>query len=152
MSEATGQPGRPMRVLVVDDNVQHVITMRLLLEHAGFDVSIALRGGEVFAEVGRFKPDALLLDIGLPELSGYDIARDLRIAHPDLLIIALTAYGTQVDKMLATMAGFNHHLTKPCDPNALVALLESRWKRGEGEVQIPPPPEGDAANGEDPGR
>ena len=93
-----------MRVLVVDDNVQHVITTRLLLQHAGFEVSIALRGGEVFAEVGRFKPDALLLDIGLPELTGYDIARDLRIAHPDLLIIALTAYGTQVDKMLARMA------------------------------------------------
>jgi DNA-binding response OmpR family regulator len=140
-----------MRVLVVDDNVQHVITTRLLLEHAGFDVSIALRGGEVFAEVGRFKPDALLLDIGLPELSGYDIARDLRTAHPDLLLIALTAYGTQVDRMLARMAGFDHHLTKPCDPNALVALLEQHRKPGAGEVQIPPPPAGDAANGEDAG-
>jgi DNA-binding response OmpR family regulator len=124
MNEATGQAGRPLRVLVVDDNVEHVVTTRLLLQHAGFEVSIALRGREVFAEVGRFKPDALLLDIGLPELTGYEIARELRIAHPDLLIVAITAYGTQVDKLLASMAGFDHHLTKPYDPNALVALLE----------------------------
>jgi DNA-binding response OmpR family regulator len=152
MSEARGQPGRPLRVLVVDDNVQHVITTRLLLQHAGFEVGIALRGGEVFAEVGRFKPDALLLDIGLPELSGYEIARELRIAHPDLLIIAMTAYGTQIDKMLARMAGFDHHLTKPYDPAALVTLLEQQVKPRQGGVQMPSPPEaGDATEGEDTG-
>jgi len=132
-------------VLVVDDNVQHVITTRLLLQHAGFEVSIALRGGEVFAEMGRFKPDALLLDIGLPELTGYEVARELRIAHPDLLIVAITAYGSQTDKILAKMAGFDYHLTKPYDPNALVALLTQHMKPGEGEAQIPSPPEpGDA--------
>jgi DNA-binding response OmpR family regulator len=142
MSEARGQAGRSLRVLVVDDNVQHVITTRLLLQHAGFEVSIALRGREVFAEVGRFKPDALLLDIGLPELTGYEIARELRIAHPDLLIVAITAYGTQTDKMLASMAGFDHHLTKPYDPNALVALLERHpIKPAHGEARAPSLPE-----------
>jgi DNA-binding response OmpR family regulator len=142
MSEARGQAGRrSLRVLVVDDNVQHVITTRLLLEHAGFEVSIALRGREVFAEVGRFKPDALLLDIGLPELTGYEIARELRIAHPDLLIVAITAYGSQTDKILAKMAGFDYHLTKPYDPNTLVALLEQHMKPGEGGAQIPSPTE-----------
>jgi DNA-binding response OmpR family regulator len=142
MNEATGQAGRPLRVLVVDDNVQHVVTTRLLLQHAGFEVSIALRGREVFAEMGKFKPDALLLDIGLPELTGYEIARELRIAHPDLLIVAITAYGTQVDKLLASMAGFDHHLTKPYDPNALVALLERHaLKPAQGAPRTAPPPE-----------
>ena len=147
MSKARGQAGRPLRVLVVDDNVQHVITTRLLLEHAGYEVSIALRGREVFAEVGRFKPDALLLDIGLPELTGYEIARELRIAHPDLLIVAITAHGSQTDKILAKMAGFNHHLTKPYDANALVALLEQhRIKPALDEAHAPSPPApGDAS-------
>ena len=132
MTEARGQAGRPLRVLVVDDNVEHVVTTRLLLQHAGFEVSIALRGREVFAQMGKFKPDALLLDIGLPEMTGYEIAKELRIAHPDLLIVAITAYGTQVDKLLASMAGFDHHLTKPYDPNALLALLERR----DGELNV----------------
>jgi CheY-like chemotaxis protein len=152
MSEATGQAGRALRVLVVDDNVQHVITTRLLLQHAGFDVGIALRGAEVFAEVGRFKPDAVLLDIGLPELTGYEVARELRTALPDLLIIAITAYGTQTDRMLAQMAGFNHHLTKPYDPNALLALLEQHaMKLVRGDAATPwPAPGGTVKNGDAP--
>jgi two-component system, chemotaxis family, CheB/CheR fusion protein len=140
MSEAGAQSGRPLRVLVVDDNVEHVVTTKLLLLHAGFEVSIALRGREVFAEVGRFKPEAILLDIGLPELSGYEIARDLRIAHPHMLIVAVTAYGTQTDRMLAAMAGFDHHVTKPYDPNAMVSLLErhaARLARGESARSWP---------------
>jgi len=153
MSEARGQAGRPLRVLVVDDNVQHVVTTRLLLQHAGFDVSIALRGQEVFAEVGRFKPDAVLLDIGLPELTGYEVAKELRIALPALLIIAITAYGTQTDRLLAKMAGFDHHITKPYDPNALVALLENHMtKLAHGEAATPWPLEpGDATKKEAPG-
>ena len=123
MSEATEQAGSPLRVLVVDDNVPHVITTKLLLEHAGFDVAMALRGREVFKQVGSFKPHVLLLDIGLPELTGYEIARELRVVHPDLLIVAITAYGTQIDKLLGKMSGFDHYLTKPYDPDALLALL-----------------------------
>ena len=146
MSEAREQAGRPLRVLVVDDNVEHVVTTRLLLEHAGFDVGIALRGREVFAEVGRFKPEAILLDIGLPELSGYEIARELRIAHPDMLIVAITAYGTQTDRMLASMAGFDQHLTKPYDPDAVVALLERHATRlAQGDARRPWPLEAGGA-------
>ena len=131
MSEAEAPSGRPLRVLVVDDNVGHVVTTKLLLLHAGFEVSLALRGREVFAEVGRFKPEAILLDIGLPELSGYEIARDLRIAHPHMLIVAITAYGTQTDRMLAAMAGFDHHITKPYDPDcAGVAAGAARGTAG----------------------
>jgi DNA-binding response OmpR family regulator len=150
MSEAREQAGRPLRVLVVDDNVEHVVTTRLLLQHAGFEVSIALRGREVFAEVGRFKPEAILLDIGLPELSGYEIARDLRIAHPDLLIVAITAYGTQTDRMLASMAGFDQHLTKPYDPDAVVALLERHATRlAQGDARRPWPREAGGAADKD---
>jgi two-component system CheB/CheR fusion protein len=140
MSEAGAPSGRPLRVLVVDDNVEHVVTTRLLLQHAGFEVSLAFRGREVFAEVGRFKPEAMLLDIGLPELSGYEIARELRIAHPHLLIVAVTAYGAQTDRMLAAMAGFDHHVTKPYDPNAVVSLLERHAERlARGEAARPWP-------------
>jgi DNA-binding response OmpR family regulator len=154
MSDATGPAGRSLRVLVVDDNVQHVVTTRLLLQHAGFDVAIALRGAEVFAEVGRFKPDAVLLDIGLPELNGYEVARELRAALPRLLIIAVTAYGSQTDRMLAKMAGFDHHITKPYDPNDLVALLgRHALKLARGEAASPWPYEirGPADEGEMPG-
>jgi DNA-binding response OmpR family regulator len=143
MGEAGIPSGRPLRVLVVDDNVEHVVTTKLLLLHAGFEVSLAFRGRDVFAEVGRFKPEAILLDIGLPELSGYEIARDLRIAHPDMLIVAITAYGTQTDRLLATMAGFNHHITKPYDPVALVSLLErhaASLARGEAARSWPAEP------------
>ena len=93
--------------------------------------------------MGRFKPEAILLDIGLPELSGYEIARDLRIAHPHMLIVAVTAYGTQTDRMLAAMAGFDHHVTKPYDPNAVVSLLErhaERLARGEAARSWPSEP------------
>jgi CheY-like chemotaxis protein len=114
------------RILVVDDNVDAAHALRYLLQNDGHDVRIATDGAAGLAAAREFRPDVLLLDIGLPRLSGYEIARAVRAdaALAQATIIAVTGYGQQQDRERSSAAGFDHHLTKPVEFRALQRLLK----------------------------
>jgi signal transduction histidine kinase/CheY-like chemotaxis protein len=113
------------RVLVVDDNIDAAETLRMLLEMNGHEVRCAHEGARAIELAVDFRPDVALLDIGLPRMDGFELARRLR-AHPemrDTRLIALTGYGQAEDRSRALAAGFDDHLTKPVDPSALEDLI-----------------------------
>jgi PAS domain S-box-containing protein len=118
---------KPLRVLVADDNRDSAETCAALLEAAGHEVSVAHTGREAFDLACRLEPDALLLDIGMPELNGYQLAQRIRGTDwgRQVMLIAITGWGQEQDKRRAWAAGFDQHLTKPIDPNGLEALLQS---------------------------
>jgi PAS domain S-box-containing protein len=121
------------RILVVDDNVDAAISVVKLLKLWGHDVQTAFSGPEALEMARKFRPQIVLLDIGMPGMSGYEVAKQLR-AEPEfqgLVITALTGYGQAEDRRRSQEAGFNHHLTKPPDPFALAALLKSPGSFGE---------------------
>jgi PAS domain S-box-containing protein len=113
------------KVLVVDDNVDAAITVSALLKAWGHEVQTVYNGPAALETARGFRPDVVLLDIGLPGLSGYDVARRLRAEgiHDQMLITALTGYGQAEDRARAQAAGFDYHLTKPPDIAVLEALL-----------------------------
>jgi PAS domain S-box-containing protein len=116
-----------LRVLVADDNQDSAATCAALLESSGHEVRIAHSGGEAFELGCSMKPDALLLDIGMPVLNGYQLAQRVR-GTPwgrAATLIAITGWGQEQDKRRAMEAGFDHHLTKPIDPGSLETLLQS---------------------------
>ena len=132
---ATGGPSRPTetkplsqrRILVVDDNVDAAMTVVALLKKWGHEVQVTFNGTSALEAVRNFRPEIILLDIGLPGMSGYDVARHLR-AEPtakNLFIAALTGYGQEDDRRRSKEAGFDCHLTKPPDPGVLQTLLAS---------------------------
>ena len=123
VTEADQPTTRPLRVLVVDDNVDTVLSFSMLLRASGHDVQTAHDGLAAVQTAIAYKPDAILLDIGLPLLNGYEVAKRIR-QQPDLkhvVLIALTGYGQEADRQTALQAGFNHHLVKPA---RLVQLQE----------------------------
>jgi CheY-like chemotaxis protein len=115
------------RILIVDDNVDAALSVERLLKKWGHDVETAFNGPQALEKARAFRPHILLLDIGMPGMSGYEVARQLRAEHEfeSLVITALTGYGQAEDRRRSREAGFNHHLTKPPDPEILAALLES---------------------------
>jgi len=113
------------RVLVVDDNEDAADSLALVLRLAGHDVQVCHDAALVMSAAEAFQPEVVLLDIGLPSMDGYEVARRLR-ARPDLnpmLLVALTGYGQDEDLRRSRQAGFDHHLVKPADPEALTALF-----------------------------
>lgn len=120
---ATPAPVR--RVLVVEDNPDIAESLALMLTMMGHTVETASDGDAALKIAPAFQPDAALLDIGLPGMDGYELARRLRRTWPPqkLLLIALTGYGQEKDRQLAKEAGFDHHVLKPGDPATLEALL-----------------------------
>jgi two-component system CheB/CheR fusion protein len=114
-----------VRVLVADDNRDAVLTLSALLWGEGHVVDEVYNGAEVLDAMRSFKPDAVLLDIKMPGLNGYDVARLIRSRYGNVpLLIAVSGhYKKGPDRILAEIAGFDHHLPKPCDPNALLSLL-----------------------------
>lgn len=115
----------PRRILIADDNRDGAETMSLLLSMSGHATHVAHTGTEALEMAGRLRPDVGLLDIGLPDFSGYEVAE--RIRHEawgqNILLIAITGWGRADDKRRAKAAGFDHHLTKPVDPAELEALF-----------------------------
>lgn len=107
-----------------------VLSLSAILRDAGFETRGAYRGAEALDAFRDFEPDAVLLDIGIPDISGYDVAREIRkqTAANQPLLIAVTGWKKASDRMLAQMAGFDHHISKPYDSQALVALLEGLHK------------------------
>ncbi len=119
---------RLRRILIVEDNVDAAESLRLFLELTGHEVTVAHSGPEGVARARDTQPEVVLCDIGLPgEMDGYGVARALR-HDPELSftrLIALTGYGQSEDRRLASEAGFDLHLTKPTDPEALLRVLGS---------------------------
>lgn len=124
---ATASAGCGLRVLVVDDLVDAADTLGKLLEIMGCQVRVAHDGLAALSVAATFQPHIVFLDIGLPQLSGYEVARRLRRESPaDLLLVALTGYGRESDLMQAKEAGFDQHLLKPASLEQLQRLLEQR--------------------------
>ena len=117
-----------LRILVVDDNKDAVQSMAMLLEVSGNDVRLAHEGKHALELAQQFKPHVVLLDIGLPGMDGYEVARRLRQQPPlqRSLLIALTGYGQPEDRKRSRAAGFDYHLVKPVDPTELEELLANR--------------------------
>ncbi|MBY4897040.1 ATP-binding protein [Cupriavidus sp. AU9028] len=122
---------RRSRVVLVDDNEDALESLALLLESVGWEVHAATDGTSGLELILSVQPDAVLLDIGLPGMSGYDVARGVRQREKEkrTLLIALSGWGQEQDKQAAALAGFDHHLTKPVDFAALSALLTAGSRR-----------------------
>ena len=120
-------PGR-LRVLIVDDNEDAARSVGMLLEMEGYEVLLAHAGQSALLEAFEHVPDVVLLDIGLPDMNGYDVARQLR-EHPQFRttrLIAMTGYGRYTDRRESEEAAFDHHLVKPVDFEKLHGLLAGR--------------------------
>jgi len=113
------------RVLVVDDNRDSAETIAMLVELWGHEVRIVHDGRSALTEAPEWRPEVVLLDIGLPGIDGYEVARRLRreASLDGVLMVAMTGYGQERDRQLSREAGFDHHLVKPVDPSTLQALL-----------------------------
>ena len=120
-----GAQAQPRRVLIADDDRDTTATLSALLGLEGYQV-MAVHGGQEALEATRtFKPDVVLLDIGMPKITGYEAARRLRQRYGDdcPMLIALTGWKQASDRILANLAGFDHHVAKPYDPAELIRLL-----------------------------
>jgi CheY-like chemotaxis protein len=125
------------RILVVDDNCDAAETLATLLETLGATVSIAHSGREALEAVDRFEPDAVLLDIGMPAMDGFEVSRRIRATskHADILLIALTGWGQDQDRQRSHDAGFDHPLVKPPDLDKLRELLAYPRTRHAGSLE-----------------
>ncbi len=115
------------RLLVVDDNHDAAISLSMLLRLQGHEVRVAHDGASALEIVARFRPDLIFLDIGMPGMDGYEVARRIR-KMPGLdttILVALTGWGQREDRRRTAEAGFNHHLVKPPEPLAVEAILAS---------------------------
>jgi CheY-like chemotaxis protein len=122
--------GVGLRILIAEDNADSAVSMAMLLRMYGHDVEIAANGPTALEKARRVKPDVVLLDIGLPGMTGYDVARQLS-DHPPRktpLLIAVTGFGQEVDRRHSAEAGFDLLLLKPVDPDQLRVILE-RFQR-----------------------
>jgi CheY-like chemotaxis protein len=125
-SELTARACR--RVLIVDDNADSADMMKVLLDVSGHDTRVAYDAARAIQIALEFAPEVGLLDIGLPDMDGYELARALR-TNPQLsglFLVALTGWGQDEDRRRAREAGFDAHITKPADPAVLERLVERR--------------------------
>jgi PAS domain S-box-containing protein len=128
-NRGAAEPARSarQRILVVDDNRDAAETLSALLEITGNEVRIAHDGLEAVQLAGECRPDVVLLDIGLPKLNGYEVAQKIR-EEPwgkGTVLVALTGWGQEEDRRRSQEAGFDHHMVKPVEPEALLRLLTS---------------------------
>lgn len=113
-------------MLIADDDRDMVATLAAILNDEGHQVREVYRGTEVMRLLGEFDPDVALLDIGMPGMSGYEVAREVREKYGKSrpLLIAVTGWKKSSDRILAQLAGFDHHLPKPFEAKDLLALLD----------------------------
>ncbi len=116
---------RALRVLIAEDERDSAASLEALLNDEGHQTRCVYRGRHVAGAVHDFKPDVVLLDIGMPGINGYDIARLLRktFGSSKPTLIAVTAWAKSADKLMAKAAGFDYHFGKPYDPPSLLAIL-----------------------------
>ena len=125
VSDVAAQPASQRRILIVDDNVDSADSLAMLLEITGNQTYLAHDGVEAIESIEKYRPEVVLLDIGLPKLDGHEVCRRVR-EQPwgkDIRIIALTGWGQDDDRRKSEEAGFNGHLVKPVDYDKLLALL-----------------------------
>jgi CheY-like chemotaxis protein len=120
------EPAR-RRVLIADDNRDAADSLAMLLEMEGHEVTVVHDGRQALTSIEKLAPDIALLDIGMPELDGYEVARRVRLrsAGRGLTLIAVTGWGQEADRVRAIEAGFNMHFTKPVEPERLIDLLRA---------------------------
>jgi DNA-binding response OmpR family regulator len=124
VASGTGLAG--VRVLVIDDNRDGADILGILIEEQGGMVRVAYDGASGLLAALEFKPEVVLLDIGLPDMDGYEACRRLRAQFDrDMSIVALTGWGQERDKQRALDAGFDAHLTKPADPQQLSETIRA---------------------------
>lgn len=125
--DATPTPGcdQRLRIMVVDDNEDSAHTLGILLKSSGYRTDVLLDPRAALERAQRELPDVFILDIGMPHMDGYELARRIRDmqAPQRPLLVALTGYGHEADRQRAFDAGFDHHLVKPLDPDALSEIL-----------------------------
>lgn len=145
-SSAVPSPAEPrtaapagVRVLVVDDSADGAQTLAMVLELLGYEVVVAEDGRQALAKGAAFSPHAVLLDIGLPDLDGYEVCRRIRGSDwgRSALLIALTGWGAEADKQAARNAGFDAHLTKPAQAEDLEELLRRVTPPGPARAHTP---------------
>jgi PAS domain S-box-containing protein len=128
---ATHPPDQPVKLLIVDDNRDGADSMAMLQELLGHQTRLAHTGPDAIVIAQEFLPDVILLDIGLPGMDGYEVAKELRgmpsLAHS--LLIALTGYGSEEDRQRSREAGFDAHLAKPADQERLQLLIREHARR-----------------------
>jgi CheY-like chemotaxis protein len=117
-----------LRVLVVDDNRDNADLCSILIKKLGHDVRTTYSGREALMIAAEFLPQFALLDIGMPDMNGYEVAHQIRSSGwtEKTMLVAVTGWGQESDKQRAYAAGFDHHITKPFDFNVLKRLLEQR--------------------------
>jgi signal transduction histidine kinase len=124
---AAGVPMRARRILVVDDNRDAAETLAMMLRLEGNEVSTAFDGESAIAVTAQFNPEVVLMDLGMPKVDGYEAARAIRRdrSAKEVVLIALTGWGGDVDRRLSEEAGFDRHLVKPVVPTDLLEILSS---------------------------
>jgi CheY-like chemotaxis protein len=128
MGEVSG--ARALRVLIADDNEDAADMLAQLVRMRGYEVAVAHDGLEAISSAASFMPDVALLDIGMPELDGHQVAAELRKERgADVTLVAITGWGDDADKQRASSAGFDHHLTKPIDLDGLISWLAERSQK-----------------------
>jgi CheY-like chemotaxis protein len=111
-------------VLVIEDDDDNRDMLVMLLRTLGHEVSEAATGREGIEEAARARPEIVLVDVGLPDLNGYEVGRQLRqTLGPNARLVAVTGHGQSEDRMRSARAGFDQHLVKPIDPAALAEIL-----------------------------
>jgi CheY-like chemotaxis protein len=118
---------------VVDDNQDAAEAAAVFLALAGHEAKAVMTGAEALASAAVYAPDVIFLDIGLPGMDGFELARRLREVPQTRgsLYVALTGYGQPSDRLSARQAGFDHHLTKPADPEEVLSLIAA-WRAQRG--------------------
>jgi CheY-like chemotaxis protein len=119
------EAAKKCRILIVDDNKDLATSLARLLGLLGHEVDVVFDGRNGIERVRTYRPAVLLLDIGLPFLDGYQVARTLRQeGFHDIMIIALSGYGQEEDRRRSREAGMNHHVTKPVDVKTIAELID----------------------------
>ena len=140
--EAREKPAKGKRVLIVDDNVDAAETLAMMLELLGQQTRQAHEGVGAISAAREYRPELIFMDIGLPGLSGHEVAAKLRgeLGMHDTFIVALSGYGTDEDRRKSMRAGFDSHLVKPLDPSTLPDILAQAERRraGAGSAMISP--------------
>jgi DNA-binding response OmpR family regulator len=126
-STSTAAKRLPLRIVIADDDRDTATTLALLLRDEGHEVHATLRGDEVLDACRLLRPDVVVMDINMPGMSGYAVARELRARHGQLapLLVAISGVWTQAtDRMVGEAIGFDHFLVKPCEMRELLRLIE----------------------------